>query len=248
MRNNSVNSFERQVITPAIPQILAGSDYNVFAYGHSGSGNPHSTVGYEYEENGDLGLCLSAGKGLFEELNLNSSYQDSQGNEHLIGTGFSIFELRKNTAFYLSNVRNKCFIREDSDEKPHLRGKTELLDGGKVRVQSLVQRSYRKFESLREELQKSLGRRSVGSSSVHDQSSRMHAILNLEIINRQLIEAQNALIEREAELVPVGKRATDISIEDILTESKRRNFPAKNVLQMRKRKSTQLYRKLILHV
>ncbi|KAF5869315.1 putative kinesin motor domain-containing protein [Botrytis fragariae] len=163
----------QQSIAPAIPQVLAGSDYNIFAYGNNGSGKPHLI--------------------------------DSQNNENRIGTGFSIFELRKNTAFYLSSGRNKCFIREDSDKKTRLRGKTEVLDGGKLRVQGLAQIACWTFESMKEELQKSLGRCSVGSSSVHDQSSRMHAILKLEIMNRQLIEAQNVLIEREAESVPVGK-------------------------------------------
>jgi hypothetical protein len=49
---------------------------------------------------------------------------------------------------------------------------------------------------------------------VHDQSSKTHAIFKLEVINRQLVEVRRALVERESELVPVGKRATDITIEE----------------------------------
>lgn len=198
------------IVAPAIPRVLAGDTCNFFAYGHSGSGKTHTIVGYDFETDRNLGLCLAASRKLFEEL--NSLNQANAGSG--LGIGFSLFELRKNTAFDLLNGRTECHVRQGPDGRTHIRGQTEVLEGGKVRVRPLAQRPCWTFGSLREELQQSLQKRTVGSSSIHDQSSRTHAVLRLEIINRSLMEARAALVDRESELVPVGKRATDISIEE----------------------------------
>ena len=66
------------------------------------------------------------------------------------------------------------------------------------------------FTSLCESVMSALGQREVGRSSVHDQSSRTHAILELEIVTRQLMDLREAVKDRESELVPVGKRAADL--------------------------------------
>ncbi|KAI0450522.1 kinesin-like protein [Xylaria acuta] len=207
------------IVAPAIPQILDGGSCNFFAYGHSGSGKTHTIIGYDYEEDGKLGLCLATSRRLFvalESLRSGGSAAAATGNDEgsRLGIGLSVFELRKNTALDLLNGHRECHIREGADGKTHIRGQTEMLEGGKVRVQPLTQRACWSFEALREELKQSLGMRATGSSSVHDQSSRTHAVLRLEVVNRRLIDARRAVTERESELVPVGKRATDISIEE----------------------------------
>ncbi|KAB5547254.1 kinesin-like protein [Coniochaeta sp. 2T2.1] len=199
------------VVAPAIPRVLQGATCNFFAYGHSGSGKTHTIIGYDYDDETQLGLCLGAARQLFEELqNLNE--QNAAGEK--LGIGFSLFELRKKSAFDLLNGRTECHIREGPDGKVHVRGETEMLDGGKVRVQPIVKKPCWTYESLRQELTQALGNRAVGSSSVHDQSSRTHAILELEIICQSLVDARLAVIDRQSELVPVGKRATDVSIEE----------------------------------
>ena len=78
----------------------------------------------------------------------------------------------------------------------------------------IVKRPCWTFEYLKQELTSALGRRQVGSSTVHDQSSRTHAILELEIICQSLVDARLAVIDRQSELVPVGKRATDVVLEE----------------------------------
>ncbi|KAI0399853.1 kinesin-like protein [Xylaria palmicola] len=215
---DNTHVYER-IVAPAIPRILAGSSCGVFAYGHSGSGKTHTIVGYDYEVGGGrLGLFLAAGRQLFAALESLNEQQHAAGGgeeeEARLGVGLSLFELRKNVAFDLLNERRECHIREGSDGRVHVRGKTETLEGGKVRVQPLTQRACWTFDSLREELKRSIGKRAVGSSSVHDQSSRTHAVLKLEIVNQQLMEARRAVVDRESELVPVGKLATDIAIEE----------------------------------
>lgn len=200
------------VIAPNIPKVLRGENCSVFAYGHSGSGKTHTILGYDYDQNSQkLGLCLAAAKELFDALcGLN---EKSKGGEEL-GIGLSLFELRKKSAFDLLNHRNQCHIREGPDGKVHIRGETEVLEGGKVRVCPIVQRLCWTFESFQQELVQALSRRTTGASTVHDQSSRTHAVLELEIISQSLIDARHALFDRQSELVPVGKRATDIRIEE----------------------------------
>jgi hypothetical protein len=219
-------SAYRLVVADAVPKIMQGGTFSVFAYGHSGSGKTHTIMGYDYDnDDKQLGLALAAARALFKALEpLNQQHApaghdddaDADADEPpvVLGVAFSLFELRKKMALDLLNNGAACHIREGPDGKTHIRGETEVLEGGKVRVCPIVQRPCWKFASLREELVRALGRRAVGSSTVHDQSSRTHAVLEFEVVSRPLHDARQALYDRQSELVPVGKRAADISIEE----------------------------------
>jgi len=204
----------KTIVAPSIATVLSGKSCSFFAYGHSGSGKTHTIIGYDYGDDPDndkrLGICLIAAKELFAALQpLNEGHP---GNEFAIG--FSLFELRRKMAYDLLNGKSECHVREGPDGRTHIRGETETLEGGKVRVRPIVKRACWDYEMLVANLKEALGHRAVGSSSVHDQSSRTHAVLEFEVINRELVAARDELIERQSELVPVGKRATDISIEE----------------------------------
>ncbi|KAL6862513.1 hypothetical protein ACO1O0_002747 [Amphichorda felina] len=201
------------VVAPAIPRMLAGDSCSFFAYGHSGSGKTHTILGYDYQDAQELGLCLAAANELFNALRrLNDQPGVAGANE--MGIGLSLFELRKKAAFDLLNNRTQCHIREGPDGKVHVRGETETLQDGKVRVRPIVQRACWDLDSLRRELVRALARRATGTSTVHDQSSRTHAVLELEVVSRPLVEARLALYDRQSELVPVGKRAIDVRVEE----------------------------------
>jgi hypothetical protein len=197
------------VVAPSIPRVLQGENASFFAYGHSGSGKTHTVIGYDLQlqERKNLGLCLRAAEQLFDAFH-------SENAGRGLGIGLSVFEVRRKTAFDLLNNRTPCFVREGADGKVHIRGTTEMLDGGKVRVRPIVQQPCWDFASFQQQLGKALEQRATGSSSVHEQSSRTHAFLQLEIVNQGLVDARNALFERQSELVPVGKRATDIMVEE----------------------------------
>lgn len=208
------------VVAPTLPQVMEGATCNFFAYGHSGSGKTHTIIGHNYEDNKHLGLCFSAARDLFRainELNTKSSSTESnqsEGNEEL-GVAVRLYEVRGKCAYDLfNNGGMECHIREGQDGKTHVRGQTEVLEGGKVRVCPIVAMPCWSYAELQKTILAGLQKRKTGSSTVHDESSRTHAILELEVINKALLEARDAVTERESELVPVGKWATDVYIDE----------------------------------
>ncbi|KAM3507958.1 hypothetical protein MY10362_001461 [Beauveria mimosiformis] len=175
------------VVLPAVPRVLAGGCCSFFAYGHSSSGKTHTVIGYDEDGDGSgAGLCLEAAQQLFAKITERGAVEDQSP----LAIGLSVFELRQKAAFDLLN------------------------DGTRVRVQPLVQQPCWTFSELRDALHRALARRAVGASSVHDQSSRTHAVLALELVNAELVAARAALVDRQSELVPVGKRATDITVAE----------------------------------
>lgn len=211
------NEIYKLVVMPTLPQVLEGATCNFFAYGHTGSGKTHTIIGYNFEDNAQLGLCLAAARDLFKSLSdLNSEENwDAQTNHsHDFGIGIRMYELRKRSAFDLLNNHCECFVREGPDGRTHIRGEAEIQEDGKVRVRPIVCRPCWTFQQLHDELQSGIQLRATGPSRVHDQSSRTHAVIELEIINKELLEARNAVVERQSELVPAGKYATDVFVRE----------------------------------
>ncbi|KAF3907687.1 Kinesin-4 [Arthrobotrys entomopaga] len=199
------------VVSQTFPKIMDGKTCNFFAYGHTGSGKTHTIVGYDHQDTHQTGLSLSAAKELFRRLEeLNSQTSDDQQ----LAVGLRMYEVRKKSAFDLLNGHTECFVREGPDGKTHIRGETEALQGGKVRVRPIVMVPCWSFDQLREELEKGLTLRATGTSTVHDKSSRTHAIFELEVVNKTLIDARDDVIEKQSELVPHGKHATDVYLEE----------------------------------
>ncbi|KAF3246408.1 hypothetical protein TWF192_006922 [Orbilia oligospora] len=202
------------VVSQTFPKIMAGKTCNFFAYGHTGSGKTHTIVGYDHEDPQQVGLCLSAAKELFQKIDELNGSTESNDNDQKLAVGLRMYEVRKRSAFDLLNGRTECFVREGPDGKVHVRGETETLEDGKVRVKPIRVVPCWTFEELQTVLEKGLDLRATGTSTVHDKSSRTHAVFELEIVNQALVEARDAVIERQAELVPHGKFATDVYIEE----------------------------------
>lgn len=201
-----------RVVEPTVPNIIQGGSCSFFAYGHSGSGKTHTIIGYDYENDHQLGLSLAAARNLFaeiEEIN-KSTAQQSSG----FGISLSLFELRHKKAYDLLNGRTECHVRQGPDGRVHIRGETETLEGGKVRVRPVTQLPCWSLSDLKATLLRGLALRAVGTSTIHDESSRTHAVLEMEIISKELVDAREALIERQSELVPVGKHATDVKVSE----------------------------------
>ncbi|CEH16690.1 Kinesin-like protein [Ceraceosorus bombacis] len=200
----------QQLIEPALEKLLSvGGSALCFAYGHTGSGKTHTIIGYGKE----AGLSRLAAQRILSELQAFNAraglLQDTR-----LGLAVRLVELRKSTVLDLMNHRTECHVRQGADGRMHVRGATEMLEDGKVRVRPTVARACWDMRQLDRALEDALSLRSVGTSPVHNQSSRTHAVLEFEIVHRHLIAARELVIQRESELVPVGKRATDVYIEE----------------------------------
>ncbi|CAG8175968.1 unnamed protein product [Penicillium salamii] len=206
--NETNNIAYNRLVAPIIPNVLRGQCSNFFAYGHSGSGKTHTMIGYDFENDAEHGLCLAAARELVTALDeINTDIQ--------FGIGLRMYEMRKNSAFDLLN-RTECFVREGPDRRVYIRGETEILENGKVRVRPIGTKACWSFEQLLQELRRGLKHRQTATSTVHDQSSRTHAIIEMEIVTTDLLCARDCVVERQSELVPVGKYATDVYIEEQL--------------------------------
>ncbi|PVH94497.1 kinesin family member 2/24 [Periconia macrospinosa] len=207
------------VVAPTLPRVMNGATCKFFAYGHSGSGKTHTIIGYNYEDDQHLGLYLSSARNLFRAIaeiknGLEPSQADDDLDKEALGIAVRLYEVRGKYAYDLFNNGTECHVRQGYDGRTYIRGQTEMLEGGKVRVRPIVAIPCWSYDELRRVVLDGVEKRKNGSSTVHDESSRTHAFLELEIITKALLEARDAVIERESELVPVGKRATDIYLEE----------------------------------
>ncbi|KAI9151387.1 Kinesin-like protein KIN-14J [Paramyrothecium foliicola] len=219
----------QSAVAPAIPKLMQGANCSFFAYGHSGSGKTHTMVGYNQDSEEGLGLSLAAVRDLFKLLHAANENDPSRP----LGIGLSVFEMRSKRAIDLLNNRAECDIREGHDGKVHIRGQPEMLPNGEVRVNFIIKHPCWTFEALKVELNKALRLRSIGSSGVHDQSSRSHTILEFEIIDQELIDARAAVIDAKAKAVPLSKEVDDLHY--LLSELKRKERGGPNTQQVDER-------------
>ncbi|KNE60226.1 hypothetical protein AMAG_05638 [Allomyces macrogynus ATCC 38327] len=103
-------------------------------------------------------------------------------------------------------------MRENADGEMQVRGHVKLLEDG--RVYAMNQRSVlvKSTDDAAEVLAVGLAHRAAGASSLNDQSSRSHGVLELEIVNDDLIRARDEVAEAEASAIPLGKAAIDRNI------------------------------------
>jgi hypothetical protein len=159
--NDNNKAVVEAVVAPTLPRVLNGQSCN-FSYGHTGSGKSHTVIGYDFEHPDEFGLCLSAARALYEHIDqLNAGANE---NEKFL-LGLRMYELRKNTAFDPLNDRCKCHIREGHDGKTHIRGETETLADGKVRVRPIVTKACLTFDEFHAQLLAGIGRRATGTGA-----------------------------------------------------------------------------------
>lgn len=208
-------------VVPVLPKVLQRATCKFFAYRHTGSGKTFTIAGGPHAsddvERQNLGLQLLTVRWLFDRIEDVFRHETSpqSRNDERVGLGLRLFELRRSKAYDLLDGRKECHIRQGADGKTHIRSETEVLHNGRIRVRPITQIACWSFADAACRLQEGLDLRSTGTSTVHDQSSRTHAILEIEVVNQTLLDARDALVEAESSLVPVGKRATDVYMEEM---------------------------------
>ena len=192
--------------------VLEGGTASLFCYGYTGSGKSHTVLGYA----GEKGLYHLAAEDLLarmeekypeEDLFLSATACEIYGEQ--------VFDL-------MGEEKLPCTLRIDGDgnlcvglpaERSEL---SEVLPEFKAQSTSCLGSASHatlvtRTRGLRQGLVKSatdldsfststLQRRAVGTSTEHNQSSRSHAVLKMEVINMDTYNAREAVEDAKAPL------------------------------------------------
>ncbi|KAM4850131.1 kinesin-like protein KIF24 [Urocitellus parryii] len=141
---------------PLIQHIFNGGNATCFAYGQTGAGKTYTMIGTHQNP----GLYALAAKDIFRQLEM------SQPRRHFF-VWISFYEIYCGQLYDLLNRRKRLFAREDSKHVVQIVGLQEL------QVDSV--------EVLLEVILKGSKERSTGATGVNADSSRSHAIIQIQI-------------------------------------------------------------------
>ncbi|XP_059780559.1 kinesin-like protein KIF24 isoform X2 [Balaenoptera ricei] len=141
---------------PLIQHIFNGGNATCFAYGQTGAGKTYTMIGTHQNP----GLYALAAKDIFRQLEV------SQPRRHCF-VWISFYEIYCGQLYDLLNRRKRLFAREDSKHVVQIVGLREL------QVDSV--------ELLLEVILKGSKERSTGATGVNADSSRSHAIIQIQI-------------------------------------------------------------------
>lgn len=205
--NSGAYTAAVQPLVAAVADVSISASACCFAYGHTGSGKTHTIFGY----GGDDGVCQRAAHDLFAALREHREAADGTTDDvRLVQLRF--YELYNGQVFDLLNGRQPGFVREDARGDVHVRSATTLAPDGRVLTQSLHAAYARDADELLAVIAEGRALRVEGTSELHTQSSRSHAVLELEVVTHALAQARQAVVVAESRVVPVGKARDDLYI------------------------------------
>eukprot|EP01060_Flectonema_neradi_P032882 TRINITY_DN5344_c0_g2_i1.p1 TRINITY_DN5344_c0_g2~~TRINITY_DN5344_c0_g2_i1.p1 ORF type:complete len:732 (+),score=129.02 TRINITY_DN5344_c0_g2_i1:90-2285(+) len=132
--------------------VYDGGFCSCFAYGQTGSGKTYTMMGTNARERG---LYLQAADEIFRRLEPN------------LEVAVSFFEIYASKLYDLLNAKEQIYAREDENQKVHIRGLTEHKVSNSTSIMNLVK--------------KGLEGRSSSTTTMNDESSRSHAIMEIKL-------------------------------------------------------------------
>jgi len=186
--DDNLSVFEKAVQPFVLESVLKGSTGCCFAYGMTGSGKTHTLLGNEEE----IGMYLLAAQEIFTEL-----------EKIKIETNLDLFlnvrfvELYNKHVYDLLDDRHKCNLFEGLNGEVLLRN-THQDDDGLWISQGLPGCFCRTLEEVQEAIESGLQLRTSGNSTVHEHSSRSHAIIEMEIVTEDLLNFRNEVAVTDA--------------------------------------------------
>lgn len=183
--------------------ILRGGTLSCFSYGHTESGKTHTQLGYGSEK----GMFYLTAAALCDHI-------DQLNKETDIGAKIEVrfFELHNKKVYDLLNKRAEGFIREGDNGEVKIRGKSETLDNGRRCVRPLCSVTCSTPSEIEEAVKAGIALRTVGSSTLHQKSSRSHAFIELEIVNDKIIQSRADVIAKESEMSFYGQISTELKV------------------------------------
>ncbi|XP_052571394.1 kinesin-like protein KIF24 [Peromyscus californicus insignis] len=141
---------------PLIQHIFNGGNATCFAYGQTGAGKTYTMIGTHQNP----GLYALAAKDIFRQLKVPQSRRN-------LFVWISFYEIYCGQLYDLLNRRERLFAREDSKHVVQIAGLRELqVDSVELLLQVILKGSKE---------------RSTGATAVNADSSRSHAIIQIQI-------------------------------------------------------------------
>lgn len=186
----NVNVYEKSIRPFVLESILSGTTGCCFAYGMTGSGKTHTLLG----SNGEIGMYLLSAQEIFGEL---EKIQNETGLDLSLNVRF--VELYNKHVYDLLNERERCNLLEGPNGDVILRNTMKDEDGLWI-SQGISGRFCKSWEEVEEAIQSGLQLRTSGNSTVHEHSSRSHAIIEMEIVSEDIINLRNLYAKTDAQL------------------------------------------------
>lgn len=196
-KSNNEETF-KLMLHSHLETVLSGGSVSVFAYGHSGTGKTHTTLGYRAEP----GLFKLACEEIFRVI----AEKNKELNDDRLMLQVRFSELHLGRAYDLLNKRAQLMLREDDKGEVHLRAQTVFHEDGRAETRDQQFVHVKDLYHLLEILDDGIKMRAVGSSNIHDQSSRSHAMLEMELVSEKLVQAREDLIVARGNLVPLDQQ------------------------------------------
>jgi len=168
---------------PVIDHLLNQKTSMIFAYGNTGTGKTHTILGYP----GEQGLYHMAAEKM---CNAVKALNDADPNLKAC-VRVQFIELYLDNAYDLLNNREECRLREGEDGRFHFRkSKGKQKDGC-----GLDNRFCSTVDEIEEVVKAGVGIRAMGNSNFHSQSSRSHAVLEMEIVCEEILNIRKKIAQ-----------------------------------------------------
>jgi len=189
---NNLQTYER-AIQPLVNEcVLEGHTACCFAYGMTGSGKTHTMIGYGEEE----GMYLMGARELIAAIQNFEANATEELNFYL---KVQFAEIYNRHLYNLLNERKRSQILESLEGKVLLR-ETEATEDGRFLCGDLKGAMCRTPEEVAAAIMEGLDLRKSGNSSTHCQSSRSHAVIELEITTEEIENLKMKYSHLDAEL------------------------------------------------
>lgn len=188
--DGNISVYEKSIRPFVSESILNGTTGCCFAYGMTGSGKTHTLLG----SNDEIGMYLLSAQEIFGELEKirNESDLDLMLNVRFV-------ELYNKHLYDLLNEREECNLLEGPNGEVLLRNTMKDEDGLWI-SQGISGQFCKSWEEVEEAIQSGLQLRTSGNSTVHEHSSRSHAIIEMEIVSEELKNLRNLYAKTDAQL------------------------------------------------
>lgn len=185
--NDSNTYIYNSIIKPLVYSAFEGTKVNCIAFGQTGSGKTFTMMGNL--DNSVQGLYYISAKEIF-------SIQEQMHPQN-VTISVSFFEIYCGNAHDLLNNREKCPIRVDGNENVNIVGLSEVM------IVSV--------DNLMKIIQFGLSMRITGQTGMNDDSSRSHAILQINLKMNGKLHGRMSFIdlagsERGADVVDTNKQ------------------------------------------